>query len=113
MVSDNNIHSEVSTEVEERLPPDSNEETNNMVSRAAAKPTVEYQGYQRTITDVIRIRQQNGEREDHKTGVSQLMIGIDDAIKTCRNLRQRLERLHQRRNTGFYQHLTEPVTSSQ
>lgn len=105
MASDSGIFSGVVAQVGKRLSPPvgSEEETDsdNMVS--VAKPTVEYDGYQRTITDVVRILQSKKEKDD--TSVSQLMVGLDDAIKTCRSLRLLLERLHQRRNTDFYQQL--------
>jgi hypothetical protein len=97
MASNDGVRSGVSTEVGER--PQANKETGEMVS-PVAKPTVEYDGYERTITDVVRIRQETDAEDE--TGVSQLMVGLDDAIKTCRSLRVRLERLHKRRNTGFY-----------
>ena len=106
MALDSSVFSGVVAQERKRLslPVSSEEETgsNNMVS--VAKPTVEYDGYQRTITDVVRIRQGEEEKDD-VAGVSQLMVGLDDAIKTCRSLRLLLERLHQRRNTDFYQQL--------
>lgn len=107
MASDSGVFSGVVAQVGKKLsPPVSSEEkmgSNNMVS--VAKPTIEYDGYQRTITDVVRIRQ--GEEEKDDTGISQLLVGLNDAIKTCRNLRVRLGRLHQRRNTGCYQQFSD------
>lgn len=77
-------------------------DTGEMV-QAQKKPTVEYNGYKRTITDVLRIieTEDNGD----PAGVSVLMKGLDQAIKDCRVLRRRLERLHKKRNTGYYQRL--------
>lgn len=72
-----------------------------MAPQVAKKPTVEYGGYRRTITDVIRIRQ--SQEDDDPADVASLMDGLDKAIKDCRSLRVRLERIHKRRRTGYYQ----------
>ncbi len=112
MSSIDSLHSEVSIQVGEKALVDSEkkDDSNIMVSNVA-KPTIEYKGYKRTITDVVRIRQ-NGEKKE-EIGISQLMVGLDDAIKICRGLRQRLEKLHKKRNTDFYQQVTKPVSSPQ
>ncbi len=105
MTSDNGTHQP------HNPPPHVSEEEMNedMETPPIPKPTVEYQGYKRTITDVVRIRK--SEQQEDAAGVSQLMEGIDDAIKTCRNLRHRLERLHKKRNTGYYQKLVKSSRS--
>lgn len=77
-----------------------------MAPQVAKKPTVEFNGYQRTITDVVRIRQ--SEKGDDPADVSVLLEGLDSAIKDCRVLRKRLERLHRKRRTGLYQTVPKP-----
>jgi hypothetical protein len=78
-----------------------------MAPNVAKKPTVEYDGYERTITGVVRIQRnrqsQRVERGEDAADVATLMDGLDKAIKDCRSLRQRLERIHRKRNTGYYQ----------
>lgn len=109
MASDSGVHVEVGKRLAVAPLTGPKEETGDTdMVNVSKKPTVEYEGYQRTITDVIRIRQEGEGSEGEE--VSLLMVGINDAIKTCRSLRQRLERLKQRRNTSFHQQRTEPVT---
>ena len=80
----------------------------DMTPQVAKKPTVEYGGYERTITQVVRIRQE--QEGDDPADVATLMEGLDSAIKDCRTLRKRLERLQRRRQTGLYRAVkTEPI----
>lgn len=72
----------------------------DMAPNVAKKPTVEYGGHERTITQIVRIRQKH--EDDDPADVATLMQGLDSAIKDCRTLRKRLERLHRRRQTGLY-----------
>ena len=80
--------------------PKENGENDEMVS--VSKPTVEFEGYEKTITSVVKVLEERDGHDD--TGVSTLMEGIDDAIKKCRSLRQRLAKLHKKRqtSTGHY-----------
>ena len=81
-----------------------------MAPNVAEKPTVEYEGFERTITQVVRIRQE--EEEDDPADVASLLKGLDQAIKDCRSLRSRLEKLHKRRlRTGRYQRVRKPILS--
>lgn len=106
MASNNSAHS--GNPVSRKQGPVAKETDGTMVN--ITKPTVEYDGYQRTITDVVRIRQEDN--EDDPTGISELMVGLDDAIKVCRRLRGRLAGLHGRRDTGLYQKvIPKPIPS--
>jgi len=78
-------------------------EGSNETMTPVKKPKIEYEGYQRTITDVVRIHNGKCNGESDKTGISELMLSLDDAIKDCRRLRKRLEGLHKKRNTGYFQ----------
>ena len=77
-----------------------------MAPQVAKKPTVEFKGYQRTSTDVVRIRQ--AEKGDDPADISVLLEGLDSAIKDCRVLRRRLERLHKKRSIGLYRAVPKP-----
>jgi len=81
-----------------------------MAAPLIQKPTIEYAGYQRTITEVIKIRSNldslspeiGDNAEDTSTEVNNLLLNLDHAIKECRILRYRLANIQRRKSLGKY-----------
>ena len=81
-------------EVQEKMSP-------NLAQKSVV---INYDGFERTITQVVQIRQ-NDTNDDDPAKVITLIEGLDSAVKECRVLRKRLESIYKKRlklNTGLY-----------